>query len=90
MAEPMFTPGDRCFSHYTMKWGTIEGVARERAEQLRNGEPCGTYTTWWWVRNDDGTREMLDDADGNWSLCRVMPPNVAEEFKYGRDPRGGA
>lgn len=82
--------GQRVFSHYTMKWGTVESLAQSREEQLYQGEPTGTYTTWWFVRADDGSRDMLDDADGNWDMARVVPAAVATRHGYGRDPREGS
>lgn len=84
---PALEIGQRVFSHYTMKWGTVESVAREHEEQRWQGEPTGTYTTWWNVRADDGSRDMLDDADGNWYMARVIPAAVATSAGYGRDPK---
>lgn len=42
-----FNQGDRGFSHYTMKWGTVE-----RIKPLDDG--------WFTVRNDDGTTDFLN------------------------------
>lgn len=42
-----FAPGDRGFSHYTMKWGTVEEVR-------------DTDDGWFTVRNDDGTKDFLN------------------------------
>jgi hypothetical protein len=72
-----FAAGDRCFSHYTMRWGTIEKV-----------ETIEPHTTWYMVVADDGHRDMLDDAHGNWTMARVVPPSVATRYGYGTDPRG--
>jgi hypothetical protein len=85
-----FAVGDRCFSHYTMQWGTIEGVSQERRERLYRGEPDGTFTTWYWVRADNGERDMLDDSDGDWPMARVVPPAVATRYGYGTDPKATA
>ena len=85
-AKPALQIGDRVFSHYTMRWGFITGIAVERREQMRGGEPCGTFTTWWWMTADNGTRDMLDDADGDWEMARVVPQKVALRYGYGPDP----
>ena len=88
MSEPQFQPGDRCFSHYTMKWGTIEEVGRTDRDQTHGvtGSPLPD-TTWYTVLNDDGSTDSLDDAHGEWELARVVPPAIATRYGYGSDPR---
>ena len=77
-----FAVGDRCFSHYTMRWGTIERIDHEGTQQ--DGE---TYTTWYVVRSDDNSLDLLDDAHGNWEMARVVPPQIAKRYGYGDDPQ---
>lgn len=84
---PQFKEGDRVWSHYTYKWGTIERVG-----QTCRGQKHGVTgsalpdTTWYFVRNDDGTTDSLDDAHGDWDMARIVPPAVAVRFGYGADP----
>lgn len=88
--QPQFKVGDRCFSHYTMKWGTIAKVGNtDRDRYYRStGKPEDRMddTTWYDVRADDGSVDMLDDAHGNWEMARVVPPNIALDAGYGVDP----
>jgi len=86
--QPQFKPGDRCFSHYTMKWGTIEAVHETRRDEKHGvtGTPLPD-TTWYTVRNDDGTSNLLDDAHGNWNMARVVPPAIARRYGYDADPK---
>jgi hypothetical protein len=81
-AEPQFVVGDRVFSYYTMRWGTIE-----RVDHAGTDEDGHQYTTWYDVRNDDGTRDLLDDHNGHWQLARIVPPRIAARYGYGKDPR---
>ena len=81
--EPQFQPGHRVFSHYTMRWGTIERIGH------RGTDADGVeYTTWYDVRSDDGGRDLLDDHDGHWELARIVPPRIAKRYGYGDDPKG--
>lgn len=73
-----FQVGDRVFSHYVMDWGTVEGI--DAASNFRN-------SVWYRVRMDKGGVESLDDAGGQWEFARVIPPEVAERYGYGADPR---
>jgi hypothetical protein len=87
MPTPRFQPGDRVFSHYVMSWGTV-------LQATRTDEPCPhgvtgdmlPGTTWYDVKMDNGDRERLDDADGNWDLARLLPPSVARRYGYPSDP----
>jgi len=85
--EPQFKPGDRCFSHYTMKWGTVRELRETRCGQVHGvtGSPLPD-TTWYDVLNDDGTSDRLDDAHGNWDMARILPPSIAAMYRYGSDP----
>jgi hypothetical protein len=89
MTEPLFKPGDRVFTHYDMKWGTVERIG-----QTVRGAVHGVTgavlpdTTWYTVRYDDGGSAMLDDAHGNWNMARIVPPHIARRFGYGSDPKG--
>jgi hypothetical protein len=85
--EPYFAPGDRVFSHYTMTWGTIEALdhtVRDRTHGVTGNRLPDT--TWYDVRMDNGDRELLDDAHGDWDMCRIMPPRIAKRYGYGDDP----
>lgn len=87
-SSPAFGTGDRCFSHYTMKWGTVEEV-RETYRGKKHGvtgDPLPD-TTWYNVRWDDGSTDSMDDAHGNWDMARIIPPAVADRFGYGKDPK---
>lgn len=90
--EPQFKVGDRVFSHYTMKWGTIEQIQTTDRDRYRQGtgkpEDRMDDTTWYDVRNDDDTRDLLDDAHGNWDMARIVPPHIASRYGYGDDPKG--
>ena len=81
--KAQFSVGDRCFSHYTMKWGTIERIGT--TERSRTHGVTGDQlddTTWYSVRADDGSMDLLDDAHGNWEMARIMPAHIAERFGY--------
>jgi hypothetical protein len=80
-----FSVGDRCFSHYTMSWGTIEAVDHEGTDQEGR-----EYTTWYSVRMDNDRRELLDDAHGDWEMARIVPPHIASYYGYGVDPKAHA
>jgi hypothetical protein len=88
ITNAQFEPGDRVFSHYTMTWGTVT----ERKETTRGathgvtGNPLPD-TTWYVVTMDNGNRELLDDAHGNWDMARIVPPRIATRYGYGTDPQ---
>jgi len=88
-SQPAFQEGDRVFSHYAMQWGTVEAE-----DHTVRGSTHGVTgdalpdTTWYRVRMDDGSQELLDDAHGNWDLARIIPPAVASRYGYGADPKG--
>lgn len=89
--QPQFKEGDRVFSHYVMKWGTVESLNHTRRNE-RHGVSGETLpdTSWFNVRLDDGERIMLDDAHGNWDMARIVPPEIAERYGYGSDPKAVA
>lgn len=86
--QPQFKPGDRVFSHYVMGWGTVESIG-----ETRRGDVHGVTgsklpdTTWYRVRMDKGSVELLDDAHGDWNMARIVPPHIASRFGYGNDPK---
>lgn len=86
--EPKFQPGDRCFSHYVMDWGTIEAIGETRRGDVHGvtGSPLPD-TTWYAVKMDKGGTERLDDAHGNWDMARIVPPEIAARYGYGTDPK---
>ena len=86
--QPQFKVGDRAFSHYTMKWGTVESEDRTYRGHTHGvtGNPLPD-TTWYNVKNDDGTTDLLDDAHGDWDMARLVPPHIAKRYGYGDDPR---
>jgi hypothetical protein len=86
--QPQFKPGDRVFSHYTMQWGTVERV-KNTVRDATHGVTGAALpdTTWYRVRSDDGSIELLDDAHGDWDMARIVPPDVAERNGYGTDPK---
>lgn len=90
-STPQFEVGDRCFSHYTMKWGTIERVGSTNRERYHHGtgkpEDRMDDTTWYDVRADDGSVDLLDDAHGHWEMARIVPPAIASRYGYGTDPK---
>lgn len=89
-ATPQFKEGDRVFSHYVMKWGTIQSVDKTT-------DPCPhgvtgdmlPGSTWYTVLMDNGRLESLDDGGGDWDLCRIMPPRIASRFGWPADPKAG-
>jgi hypothetical protein len=85
--EPIFKVGDRCFSHYVMGWGTVEKVGETRRGDKHGvtGDPLPD-TTWYTVRMDKGSTELLDDAHGDFDMARLVPPHIAKRYGYGDDP----
>jgi hypothetical protein len=87
LTQPQFKLGSRVFSHYVMGWGTVVEIG-----ETRRGDTHGVTgsklpdTTWYDVWMDKGSRELLDDAHGNWDMARVMPEHIAKRFGYGEDP----
>jgi hypothetical protein len=85
--QPKFKPGDRFFTHYDMKWGTVVKV-----RETRRGDVHGVTgsklpdTTWYEGKYDDGSPSLLDDAHGNWDMARMVPPHIAKRYGYGDDP----
>lgn len=85
--QPQFKVGDRCFTHYDMKWGTVRSV-----DETRRGDTHGVTgsklpdTTWYTVAYDGGGVGNLDDAHGNWDMARMLPPHIAKRYGYGEDP----
>jgi hypothetical protein len=88
MTNPAFKVGDRVFSHYTnpMSLGTIESMDITYLNQTHGvtGDPLPN-TTWYTVRMDNGSRERLDDAHGQWDMARIMPPAIAKRYGYLKD-----
>jgi hypothetical protein len=87
--EPQFKPGDRFFTHYDMKWGTV--VSENTTYRNQTHGVTGSKlpdTTWYNVKYDDGSTSLLDDAHGNWDMARIVPPHIAKRFGYGDDPKG--
>jgi len=86
--EPQFKVGDRVFTHYDMKWGTVKKIDTTYRDQKHGvtGTPLPD-TTWYEVEydNDAGTA-LLDDAHGNWDMARIVPPHIAKRYGYGDDP----
>jgi hypothetical protein len=73
--EPQFKPGDRFFTHYDMKWGTV--VSENTTYRNQTHGVTGSKlpdTTWYNVKYDDGSTSLLDDAHGNWDMARIVPP----------------
>ena len=85
--QPQFKVGDRCFTHYDMKWGTVAAIDKTYRDQKHGvtGNPLPD-TTWYHVKYDDGGASLLDDAHGDWDMARILPPNIAADFGYGVDP----
>lgn len=83
-----FARGDRVFSHYVMDWGTVESVEHTEPAGVHGvtGSPLPA-STWYFVRFDKGSRELLDDASGDWDMARIVPPRIASRFGYGTDPK---
>lgn len=86
--EPKFKPGDRFFTHYDMKWGTVERISHTYRGQIHGvtGTPLPD-TTWYEVRYDDGSTSNLDDAHGDWEMARMVPEHIAVLHGYGSDPK---
>lgn len=85
--EPQFEPGDRVFSHYAMKWGTVKRLLNTTRGDTHGvtGSPLPD-STWYAVEFDDGSSNVLDDAHGDWDMARIVPPQIAERYGYGSDP----
>jgi hypothetical protein len=89
VSEPAFKPADRAFSHYLMAWVTVvrEHHTVRGAVHGVTGSPLPD-TTWYEVQPDGGGCEvMLDDAHGDWDMARMVPPQIAERYGYGSDPK---
>jgi rubredoxin len=86
--KPAFGVGDRFFTHYDMKWGTVQRIGRTDRGRThgvtRNPLPD---TTWYDVRYDKGGTSLLDDAHGDWEQARMVPPDIAKAYGYGSDPK---
>jgi hypothetical protein len=89
--EPMFKPGDRFWTHYDYKWGTVVSLDHtvRGAKHGVTGTPLPD-TTWYEVKYDDGSTSNLDDAHGDWDMARMLPPDVAQRYGYGSDPKVAA
>lgn len=90
--EPQFKPGDRFWTHYDYKWGTV--LKLNRTERNRTHGVTGSRlddTTWYDVHYDGDPEgrvsSMLDDAHGNWEMARMVPPHIAKRYGYGDDPK---
>lgn len=89
--QPQFKPGDRFWTHYDYKWGTVIKVNHTVRDSIHGvtGDKLPD-TTWYDVRYDGDpegrTSSMLDDAHGNWDMARLVPPHIAKRFGYGDDP----
>jgi hypothetical protein len=94
-SEPKFQPGDRFWTHYDYKWGTVLSVNRTVRGAVHGvtGDPLPD-TTWYDVHYDGDPEghvsSMLDDAHGNWDMARMVPPRIAERYGYGADPKAAA
>jgi hypothetical protein len=88
--EPQFKPGDRFWTHYDYKWGTVIDINTTYRDQTHGvtGSKLPD-TTWYNVKYDDGATSLLDDAHGNWDMARMVPPHIAKRFGYGDDPKKG-
>lgn len=88
--QPAFKEGDRFWTHYDYKWGTVERINHtvRGATHGVTGTPLPD-TTWYDVRydGDDRTSSMLDDAHGDWDMARMVPPDIAKAYGYGSDPK---
>jgi len=89
-----FAKGDRIFSHYEMKWGTIIEIGNVE-EVLRQGEPCPIKgmtdefhtDAWHTVEWDDGGTSIMNDGGTmGWDMARIIPPHIAKRYGYGDDP----
>jgi hypothetical protein len=85
--QPQFKPGDRFFTHYDMRWGTVVSINTTYRNKVHGvtGDPLPD-TTWYDVKYDDGATSLLDDAHGNWDMARMVPPSIAKKYGYGDDP----
>jgi hypothetical protein len=89
--QPQFKPGDRFWTHYDYKWGTVISINHTVRDAVHGvtGDKLPD-TTWYDVRYDDGSTSLLDDAHGNWDMARLVPPHIAKRFNYGDDPLANA
>jgi hypothetical protein len=91
--EPQFKEGDRFWTHYDYRWGTVLKPSRRlgAATCMASLEascltPPGTTCTTTAIRKVR-LSSMLDDAHGNWDMARMVPPHIARRFGYGDDPK---
>src|SRR3954452_3710385 len=90
--EPYFKPGDRFWTHYDYRWGTVvklNHTVRDATHGVTGNKLHDT--TWYDVHYDgdpEGVSSMLDDAHGNWEMARMLPPHIAKRYGYGDDPKG--
>src|SRR3954468_2784588 len=87
--EPQFKPGDRFWTHYDYRWGTVLAVKETRRGDVHGVPGSKLPDTTWYDVHDDGdpegqTSAMLDDAHGDWDMARMIPPRIAERFGYGK------
>lgn len=75
IAKIEWAVGERGFSHYTMKWGTVERLDTPWGDEPASG--------WFDVRNDDGSRDYLNNV-------RFIRPAVAKRYGYGDGPKEAA
>ncbi len=86
--QPQFKPGDRFFTHYDMRWGTVVSISHTVRDAIHGvtGSKLPD-TTWYNVEYDRGNQgQLLDDAHGNWDYARMVPPSIAKKYGYGDDP----
>jgi hypothetical protein len=89
--EPKFKPGDRFWTHYDYKWGTVLKINHTVRDAVHGVTGSKLPDTTWYDVHYDGdpegrTSSMLDDAHGNWDMARMVPPHIAKRFGYGDDP----
>jgi hypothetical protein len=90
--EPQFKEGDRFWTHYDYRWGTVLAVKETRRGDVHGVTGSKLPDTTWYDVHYDGDPEgrvssMLDDAHGNWDMARMVPPHIARRFGYGDDPK---
>lgn len=66
--EPQFKPGDRFWTHYDYKWGTVKSVDTTYRNQKHGvtGDPLPD-TTWYDVTYDDDAPKIGSDFCTCWS-----------------------
>ena len=94
-SEPKFKPGDRFWTHYDYKWGTVLKINHTVRDAVHGVTGSKLPDTTWYDVHYDGdpegrTSSMLDDAHGNWDMARMVPPHIAKRFGYGNDPKAAA